>query len=110
MITLWCKKVFYSCITVCITVFGVLGAWGGNGLELQPLVRIKTVRPAAKLRLAQKSKRQRNLNKKRTVWCVSKLVHLKQKTWNTLQANIIHTAIILENTGVSALVRFIIKK
>ena len=49
-------------ITLCITVFGVLWAWGGIGLELQPLVKIKTARPAAKLRLAQKSKKQENPN------------------------------------------------
>ena len=61
-------------ITVCITVFGVLGSWGRFGLELQPLVKIKTVRPAIKLRLAQKSKEQGNPNKKRTKRCVLKLV------------------------------------
>ena len=64
----------YSRITVCITVFGVFSTWGRNGLDLQPLVKIKTVRPAIKLRLAQNSKKQRNLNKKRTVWCVLILV------------------------------------
>ena len=62
------------CITVCITVFGVFGAWGGFGLDLQPLIKIKTVRPAAKLRLTQKSKEQENPTKKRTVWCVLILV------------------------------------
>ena len=65
---------FYHRITLCITVFGVLGAWGGNGLELQPLVRIKIARPATKLRLVQNSKERANPNKKRTKWCVFKLV------------------------------------
>jgi hypothetical protein len=74
MITLWCKKVFYSCITLCITVFGIFSTWGGNGLRLYTPVKIKIARPAIKLRLAQKSKRQRNPNKKRTKWCVLKLV------------------------------------
>lgn len=45
-------------ITLCITVFGVLGAWGMVGLDLQPLVKIKNNRPAIKLRFGQKSKRQ----------------------------------------------------
>ena len=61
-------------ITVCITVFGVLGTWGENGLDLRAPNKIKPIRPAIKLRLAQKSKKQRNPNKKRTIWCVLKLV------------------------------------
>ena len=65
---------FYSRITLCITVFGVLGSWGRNGLELRAPNKIKTVRPAIKLLSGQNSKMQRNPNKKRTVWCVLKLV------------------------------------
>lgn len=33
-------------IALCITVFGVLGAWGGIGLELHVPNKLKTVRPA----------------------------------------------------------------
>ena len=60
---------FYMCITLCITVFGVFGAWGGIGLELHTPNKIKTAHPAIKLRLVQNSKERAN-PKKRTVWCV----------------------------------------
>ena len=36
---------FYHRITVCITVFGVLGTWGDIRLELHALVKIKNARP-----------------------------------------------------------------
>ena len=65
---------FYRCITVCITVLGGLGAWGGNGLELRALTKIKTARPAQAVHSIQKSKKQRKPNKKRTKWCVLKRV------------------------------------
>jgi hypothetical protein len=42
-------------ITLCITVFGVLGSWGGNGLELRAPVKIKMVRPAQAAHPIQKS-------------------------------------------------------
>jgi hypothetical protein len=65
---------FYWCITLCITVFGVLGTWGGFGLELHAPNKIKIARPAWVLRPIQNSKKQENPTKKRTKWCASKLV------------------------------------
>jgi hypothetical protein len=43
-------------------------------LDLRASVKIKTARPAQMARQTQKSKKQRNPKKKRTKWCVLKLV------------------------------------
>ena len=55
---------FYRRITVCITVFGVLGSWGGFGLELHAQSKIKTIRPARLRHPTQKPTKQRKSNEK----------------------------------------------
>ena len=89
----------------CITVFGVLGSWGGKGLRLHALTKIKTARPVAKLRLGQNSKKQGNPKKKRTKWCVSKLVHLIGESWNRFHAKISKNARIIEGSGMLKLIK-----
>jgi hypothetical protein len=61
---LYFPQIIPHCITLCITVFGALGSWGGSGLELRVPVKIKTARPAQMARQTQKSKKQRNPTKK----------------------------------------------
>ena len=55
---------FMACITLSITVFGVFSTWGRNGLDLQPLVKIKTVRPTRLRYPTQKNNRAGKNNEK----------------------------------------------
>ena len=95
----------YSRITLCITVFGVLGAWGGIGLELHAPNKIKTVRPARLRHPTQTPTGQGTPNKKRTIWCVSKLVHLIGESWNRFHAEISKNARIIEGSGMLNLIK-----
>ena len=74
-------------------------------MDLQPLVKIKTARLAIKLLLGQNSKEQENPTKKRTKWCVLKLVHLIGESWNRFHAEISKNARIIEGSGMLKLIK-----
>ena len=74
-------------------------------MDLRAPVKIKTVRLATKLRLAQKSKEQEKPTKKRTKWCVLILVHLIGESWNRFHAEISKNARIIEGSGMLKLIK-----